>query len=438
MDYINSEFYRQLVNDYVKYGEDSIVFTHYENELRGYIHRQKNKDGTKTGKKMPVMAELYGAFHFLKKAKNENYTFQFITRLFNAFSDHPELYDHAMSVRKSIKKKKKKNEEEKKEKKPNLNEESDFSDIVDSLWPFISVPLELGENEKEGIIKKGKKTLVREKVAETAEYIRSKPREAKAKYKSKGLLVFGKEHERLFKQVLKRNIDKSFKDYLYTNGYYFYREQTEKRSICRLEKLPEGKGRSGMKTDRTLKFLSEICKKKNILSITGGNIDSPEFRSMMEELYKDINQKYNDDYADISFVVAVDPHTGVSWQLLGKSYLKKADGACAYAVFSRNEENTMTAKSASGLQYTVSDEDVFDDKDASDAFTFAREHYMEKVEEVLDEMRDSNEDYYNKLVAEVKKDILDSYGFVMHEDEDGDELFNDTMNYVTEAYEDED
>ena len=57
MDYINSEFYRQLVNDYVKYGEDSIVFTHYENELRGYIKRQKKEDGTKTSLKELLHSE---------------------------------------------------------------------------------------------------------------------------------------------------------------------------------------------------------------------------------------------------------------------------------------------------------------------------------------------------------------------------------------------
>ena len=222
-------------------------------------------------------------------------------------------------------------------------------------------------------------------------------------------------------------IDKKFKDFLYTAGFRMiacdddapsaeggavYVQRLEERTVRSSNKQDRTiKGRAVAKTDPTLRYISEICKRNWVLSFDGvSHLDDVSFKETAVRLFEHICREYHGKKLRMDIILACDPRTGVSLHLMGIDYLmdrfmnrdrffKGISSPCAFAVSGR-------VVSDDSLYYEFCDDtDHNDDNEeelyvygltkdftASDMYRIAVVGFKEVIEASLDQFTDAGSD----------------------------------------------
>ena len=443
---ICDEFYDLLAKDYDLYGKDSVISRHYIGELSDAVKRHM-ADGNADQGRLSETAKIYMQYNGLGKEPNAEAVFEFIRSCFTAFARVPELYSQPKMQRGKETIQKEVDGELKSVDKTFLNNKTDYRTIVDALWPYLAFPLALNDRDKQELIEKRKKTSLKTLVKKLVDMLTNTPDEVYEAYKKEGLLKNDDHLQSLYEHVIDRSIDKSFKDFLYTEGYSITYDSSddaksgESSEGPRVKRLVPGKGRKNAKPDKMIKLLSELCEKNGIISLSGLSLDDADMAERIKELYCFINDNYKGaKKLTFSHVLAYDVHTGVSLQLLGNAFTKRKE-PCTFAVLNRNDgECSMLSYEYyddDGEQILIGSAESGDNVD--DAYRIAKERYRECVEISLDMMREENASYYSELTRHKRTGILKYFGYAMHDELDDKKMHDEELlrreidKYVKEA-----
>ena len=431
---IEHEFYTMLAEDYHVNEENSVVYMHYENELKEFVSRNSKNKG-KTG--LPAAAYVYREYSLLGADAGADEVFAALKNIFVKLNEHPELYDQPLYVRRK---------EDEKSKDGALNDRLDFEAILNVLKPFL-VPAVMDEVFCSGLARKCKKTELKKKVSELCIKMEDDAESVTKIYEQKGLLKKAA-LETLYRHILKRSIDKSFKDYLYTYGYYMHRERSGDESeyeYCgndadlnskyfSLEKR-EG-GRKGTKSDKTLRLLSWIFSRNSLYSLRGDNLENEGYVKAVKSLYRLINESFKTEKdVRLSLPIAADPYTGVTLNLLGNYYVRGVNYPCVFAVLQRYADEGSYSFEPCEEDDIIGPE--FGD-DAETAFAAARAAYIAKTKAAFDEISGNNSLYGEELEKDKKgafkyfRRMFDAADYINEE-----ELRAETLAFIDEKYEDE-
>ncbi|MBR1851737.1 MAG: hypothetical protein IJ794_00975 [Lachnospiraceae bacterium] len=452
---ISDEFYRLLVTDYINDGNFSVIYTHYLSELEESIRKYKaDLKKSNTPKKLSAIDAITLEYRKLAEDASPDAQFAFLDMLFGMFAIQPSLYDHAIYVYAreddvafddAVKNMGK------------LNDKQDFLTILEVLDPFLSAGLGLSETDRTDLKIKNKKSLLRQRVKDLSDLFSSEPAQLKCAF-SKAKLLNGKSNQindkirNLYDHVLSRSIDKAFKDYLYSCGYHMFRPGSGDANAVSVQKIQ--KGRSGAKPDKTLKLLTDICRKNGVRSLLPGtNIDSPEFVRLANLLYTELSAQMSASdrhsslhHAPISIILDVDARTGNSLHIVGRYYfdsllhalsknrssqsfrLTDLDVPCVFVIMNRHADGD-------ALSY----EAYSNDSDASlllyDSFSIAKREYKRLSAETFQEILDLNASLrHGRFSADTLTAFGQSLPLPFSPEED---LRRETMEYIATPYPDE-
>ena len=438
---IADEFYRLLADDYIMDGTASVIYRHYLSEIQESIRKyEADIQNGIAPKKISAIDSITLEYQKLGSSPSEELLFRFLTTSFGLFGKQPILYDHALYVyapnvdddldgtAKNMGK---------------LNDRQDFMAILNVLRPFLSAGLSLHDADWEALVSKCKKSLLRQRVAELADAFAGSPEQLKGAFTKAGLLTpKHPEIQRLYSHALSRSIDKAFKDYLYSCGYYMYRpSMAENISIRKTDK-----GRSNAKPDKTLKLLAAICLKKGVQSLTPNDIDSPEFARFAEQLFTEISaQMYaRGRDASLSLVLDTDAKTGNSLHLLGRHYfgalldpkhapsgLSKPDAPCAFAIINRQAgEDVFSYEAYSPYNDDPNAPLLYDD------FQTAKREYKLLSAEAAEDILDQNTKHTRRW--QLSPNIMAAFGHNLPQPAEAEEaLRRETLEYIAAPYLDE-
>jgi len=443
MGLIKDDFNRMLQEDYVLDEDKSVVYKHYKHELEESVKRFEEK---KSGK-LSAAGCVCRAWKDMGEDPDEKEVFSFLTETFSALSETPELYDQPLYTvdyeeNRQINEKNKNREKQQRE-RVYINDNRDFEIILDVVWPYLSYGLGLGEKEHKDLKKDCIKSRLRAYVRKLAEKIESEPEGILGAYKKAGLLKKDEKLGKLYNHILERSIDRSYKDYLYTEGYTLHRlrkEDLHEGSGSFLSKLPEGKGRKSMKPDKILSLLDSICEKRGILSLTGDVLDDPEYMKAVVNLYDFVSRSYrNGEDVTLDLLLALDRDTGVSLHLVGNSITGDYP-PCAFMVMYRYDDDCTTLyykdtnldgephESELDLHEPINEEDEStneedDETNSESLYKQARAAYKIGVREARDDIRDANDDYVKAIRENMTADMFKYFAYSLPEEP---EFYDDT------------
>ncbi len=346
-------YYNYLTKNYFMLGEKSIVYKYYLNEIEEAIRKNDNKDGKI--KSLDSIEMIVAKHRELIKVYDEEKahgfnterTYDFIKLMFKAFNEKSYLYDQPLVL----------NEKDDEDLDGGKNNKYDFKNIVNVLLPFAEPLLHRSANEIRKTMNL-KKSNLKQLVSEICTQLECNRELAFELYTKAGLLDVDQSGplNDLVNHAILRSVDKSFKNFLYTDGYRITRSKQKKEMEIYVERLSDGysqndkkdgktsksvPGRKGAKPDKTLSLVSEICKEIGILSLDGStHLYNDGFKKIIIELFDFINSEFENQTVDIDIILAIDRRTGASFHLLGNKYYnnimpayRKVTSACSFAIF---------------------------------------------------------------------------------------------------------
>lgn len=404
MKMIQDELYRMLAADYVEDGEDSVIYRHYLQEYRETVATRKKTGAEKKQPRLNPCEQIMADYGQLDDNSSEKERYLFLANVFQALAAHEALYNQPMILKAPAEPLSSDIPEWESSDDAALQIDhyqiapSDFACILEVVSPFLSAGLHLTSEQLQELSGKRSKNILHRLIQRLSEAIQQDDSVEQAFAEAGLLQADSEETKRLYRHIITRSIDKTYKDFLYSAGYRLLNIQGNEGPILRKSKTRKSEGGSRTrreKRDRTMMLLEDICRKKGITLLTQSvnkNLSAPSFVMFCQDLYQEVNQNKDSLFVQL---IDVDVQTGCSLQLVGSYYLPDdIESSCAFVILRRTaDEQTYT--------YEIWGDEEADD---SDTYYFDFPTALEEYRLVLEDARISLRAAQSRTYAETDSD----------------------------------